>query len=95
MLFEWSEPKRQKTLAERGLDFRDAGQLFDGRSVLTYPSPRDGEERFVSVGLLQHRLVAVVWMERDTGRRIISMRRARRAEEGSYRALFVGGTGEA
>ena len=31
---------------------------------------------------------AVVWMERDGVRRIISMRRARRGEERAYRALF-------
>jgi uncharacterized protein len=48
MDLEWFEDKRLWTLKERGLDFRDARHLFDGRPLYTYPSPREGEERFVS-----------------------------------------------
>lgn len=88
MDFGWTEQKRLKTLEERGLDFVDVCRLFDGRRLLTYPSPRDGEMLFVTVELLEQRLVAVVWMDRSTVRRIISMRRARDAEEREYRAAF-------
>ncbi|HXQ50950.1 MAG TPA: BrnT family toxin [Stellaceae bacterium] len=88
MDFEWFESKRLRTLKERGLDFRDARHLFDGRPIYTYPSSREGEDRFVSVGLLEHRFVAVVWMERDGALRIISMRRARHGEERAYQALL-------
>ena len=88
MTFEWNEAKRQLTLQERGLDFRDARQLFDGRPLYSYPSPRADEDRVVSVGSLEGRCVAVVWMQRAGSRRIISMRRARDAEERRYRALL-------
>ncbi|MDR3516726.1 MAG: BrnT family toxin [Azospirillaceae bacterium] len=88
MDFAWWEPKRLWTLNDRGLDFRDACHLFDGRLVYTYPSPREGEERFVTVGLIEQRFIAVVWMERDGKRRIISMRRARNGEERTYRELL-------
>jgi uncharacterized DUF497 family protein len=88
MDFEWFEDKRLWTLSDRGLDFRDSHHLFDGRPIYTIPSPRLGEDRFISVGLLNERLIAVVWMERDRARRIISMRRARHAEERVYRSLF-------
>jgi uncharacterized protein len=88
MTFEWNEAKRQLTLLERGLDFRDARQLFDGRPLFSYPSPRGDEDRVVSVGSLEGRFVAVVWMQRAGSRRIISMRRARDAEERRYRALL-------
>jgi len=88
MNFEWFESKRLWTLADRGLDFRDARFLFDGRPLYTYPSSRGDEARFVSVGFLEQRMVAVVWMERESARRIISMRRARHAEERAYRALL-------
>ncbi len=88
MELEWFEAKRLVTLKERGLDFRDARHLFDGRPLYSYPSPRDGEARYVSVGSLEGRIVAAVWVERDSARRIISMRRARHAEERAYRALF-------
>jgi hypothetical protein len=88
MDFEWFENKRLWTLEDRGLDFRDARLLFDGRPLYTYPSQRGAEARFVSVGLLEKRCIAVVWMERESARRIISMRRARHGEETAYRTLF-------
>ncbi len=88
MQFEWFEEKRERTLVDRGLDFRDARHLFDGRPVYSYPSPRDDEARTVSVGLLEQRCIAVVWMDRHGVRRIISMRRARHGEEAIYRKLL-------
>jgi uncharacterized protein len=91
MRFEWDETKRQSTLAGRGLDFRDARHLFDGRPLFSYPSPRADEDRIVSVGRLEGRCIAVVWTRRGEARRIISMRRARDGEEARYRALLGGG----
>jgi len=55
MEFEWDERKRLQTLQQRGLDFRDARHLFDGRPVYSYPSPREGKDRVVSVGLIERR----------------------------------------
>ena len=88
MDFEWDEKKRAVNLAEHGLDLIDATPLFDGRPVFTYPSPRHGEERFVTVGQLTNRFFAVVWTERVDAVRLISFRRARDAEERKYRAIF-------
>ena len=88
MDFEWDENKRAKNLAEHGLDLIDATPLFDGRSVFTYPSPRHGEERFVTVGQLTNRFFAVVWTGRAESIRLISFRRARDAEERKYRTIF-------
>jgi uncharacterized DUF497 family protein len=40
MEFTWDEPKREWVLAERGIDFlRAAFALFDGRPLLTVPTP--------------------------------------------------------
>ena len=88
MDFEWDEKKRAINLAEHGLDLIDATRLFDGRPVFTYPSPRHGEERFVTVGHLRNRFFAVVWTERAEAIRLISFRRARDAEERKYRTIF-------
>jgi uncharacterized protein len=88
MDFEWDENKRAINLAEHGLDLIDATRLFDGRPVFTYPSPRYGEERFVTIGQLTNRFFAVVWTERVGAIRLISFRRARDAEERKYRAIF-------
>jgi len=51
-----------------------ARQLFDGRSVVTYPSPRGEEEgRLVLAGVVDDRMVAVVWLPREDGTRLISL----------------------
>jgi hypothetical protein len=89
MEFEWSEAKRQWVLQERGIDFiRVASDIFDGRPILTVPSPRGDEERFLSVGFIEGRMFAVVWMWRGDVIRLITARRARDEEEKRYRALF-------
>jgi uncharacterized DUF497 family protein len=88
MEFEWSEAKRLAVLNTRGLDFLRGRLLFDGRPLSTMLSPRGGEPRRVSVGILNERLVAVVWTRREHTIRIITMRRARRAEERRNRALY-------
>ena len=47
----WDETKRQKTLAERGLDFADAALVFDGAVVEWEDRRQDyGERRIVCVG---------------------------------------------
>ena len=88
MEFEWSDAKRQIVVASRGLDFVDAEALFDGRPLLTAPSPRGEEERWVSVGELNGVLIAVVWTRRGQAIRIITMRRARDGEKKRYQALY-------
>ena len=86
--FEWDEGKRRWVLRERGLDFLDAAALFDGRRLLTVPSPRGIEERWLSIGELEGRLIAVVWTWRSEVVRIVTMRKARDEEKKQYRALF-------
>jgi len=88
MDFEWSEAKRVAVLEARGLDFIDAEILFDGRPLYTIASPRGAEERWLSVGELNGRLVAVVWTQRRDRIRIITMRRARNEERRRYGALY-------
>ena len=59
--FEWDENKRQRNVAARGIDFLRVTQLFDGRAVCTYPSPRKGEPRWVTVGQIEGKFFAVAW----------------------------------
>jgi len=82
----WHEAKRQKTLAERGLDFANADTVFAGRSITLPDERRDyGEPRFITAGRLFGRFVIVVWTRRDNRRRIISMRHGHGEEEEHYR----------
>lgn len=78
---EFDADKRDRTLAERGLDFARAGELFAGATVTVEDARFDyGEPRFITVGALDGRLVVVVWTPRGEARRIISMRKANERE---------------
>lgn len=88
MEFEWDAAKRQSNIEKHGLDFRDAPDMFDGRPRLDVVSPRGDEERTLSVATLNDRFAAVTWTWRGKAtNRIISVGRARRAEERRYRQL--------
>lgn len=88
MRFEWDETKRRINLQKHGLDLLRGAALLGEARLYTYPSPRQGEARFVTVGLLQGEFVALVWTSRGAATRLISLRRARNAEKRAYRALF-------
>lgn len=85
-----SDPtKRAKTLAERGLDMDDAGQVFEGPTITFEDDRRDyGEPRFITVGILADRMVLIAWTPRGKARRIISMRKANDREQKTYAALL-------
>jgi len=73
--------KRRLTLENRGLDFADAANVFEGLTI-TVPDDRHayGEDRYVTAGFLAGRCVVLVWTPREARRRIISMRYAHAAE---------------
>lgn len=65
-------------------------QIFDGRPRLTVPSPRDDEDRQVSIAEVNEKLYAVVWMWRDDTIWRITARRAWKSEERRYDQLMRG-----
>jgi uncharacterized DUF497 family protein len=74
--------KRDKTLAERGLDFEDAPAVFAGKTVDYVDDRFDyAEIRWITVGLLHGRMVVVVWTARGLVRHVISMRKANEREQ--------------
>ncbi len=85
MEFEWDEAKRLANLGKHGIDFTDVIAMFDGDTI-TVKDDRYSyrEQRFVSFGLLQGRVVAVVYTERDDRVRIISARKATQYEQRTY-----------
>lgn len=85
MLIEYDEGKRHQTMTERGLDFARAGEVFAGRHF-TAQDVREGygEPRYVTAGLLDGRMVVMVWTPRGEARRIISMRKANEREQARY-----------
>jgi uncharacterized protein len=82
MRFTWHESKRQVTLQRRGLDFAQAEQVFVG-PTFTFEDDREayGEQRWVTLGLLNGIVVVVVHTETVDEVRIISMRKAEKDEQ--------------
>ncbi|MFC3712265.1 BrnT family toxin [Sphingoaurantiacus capsulatus] len=77
--------KRKATLEARGLDFADAAIVFDGATYTMVDDREEyGEERCITVGRLNRRMVVIVWTPRDGFRRIISMRKANDREQAFY-----------
>ena len=90
MKFEWDEAQepeecRRKNVANYGLSFEDAEQVFSGPCV-TFEDDRFvyREERLITLGLLAGRLLVIAHSPRDQGTRIISMRKGNRREQKIY-----------
>ena len=85
MRFEWDETKRELNILKHGIDFIDAEEVFDGETVTILDDQFDyGEERFITLGLLEGRVVVIVHTETDDIIRVISARKATKNEEISY-----------
>ena len=85
MEFEWDEAKRTSNLRNHGIDFIGIEQVFEGETVTVLDDRFDyGEERFITFGLLDGRVVAIAHTETDEIIRIISVRKATKYEESSY-----------
>lgn len=81
MQIEFDSAKRDATLSDRGLDFARANDIFAAKHLTRVDSRQDyAEDRFVTTGWLDGRLVILVWTPRGEVRRIISMRKANERE---------------
>jgi uncharacterized DUF497 family protein len=92
MRFEWYEQKRLENLRKHGIDFVDAKEIWQG-AVLEVSSAQQehGEQRHIAYGVLDGRIIAVVFTWRGESRRLISARRARRYERQNYQDSFGAG----
>ena len=84
MRITFDPAKRALTLAERGLDFVRATEVFAGRHLTGRDLRHSGEEHFITAGLLDGRVVVLVWTPRGRARRVISMRKANAREQARY-----------
>ena len=84
-MFAWDEAKRLANLRKHGIDIADAARIF--RS-LTFTSEDDreayGEQRFLTLALLEDQVVSVAHTERGEDIRIISIRKATKHETRFY-----------
>ncbi len=87
MVIVWDEAKRQIDIRTHRMDFADVRDRFEWNTALivpSYPGP-DGRERFVAVGHIDDRLVALVFSPLGTEAiSAISLRPASRKERMLY-----------
>ena len=85
MRFEWDEVKRESNILKHGIDFIDVEYVFEGGTVTVLDDRTDyTEDRFITLGLLDGRVVVIVHTETNDVIRIISARKATKNEEISY-----------
>jgi uncharacterized DUF497 family protein len=86
MDFEWDEAKNRRNRAKHGISFEEAARVFAGPTLRQVDDRgTHGEIRFRVFGMVAGRLLCVVYAMRKERVRIISARRASRAERRTYR----------
>ena len=88
--YVFDEAKRQWNLDERGLDFADAGLVYENPAKATFASPQKGEARQQDIAMVEllGTVLTLVYIERGSKVRVISYRKASRKERLRY-AKFV------
>ena len=90
MRITFDPAKRARTLANRGLDFRDSAAVFAGTTVEIEDRRRDyGERRIICYGLLSGRMVVLGYTPRGNVRHVFSMRKANDREKKRF-ASYLG-----
>ena len=85
IILEWDEEKRLSNLSKHGLDFIDVRDVLLGPCLEKLDTRREyGEDRWVCLGSLHGRVVFLAYTERESALRIISFRKATRAERKAY-----------
>lgn len=86
MKFEWDARKNRINIAKHGIGFETARRIFDGPTVDRVDDSNDyGEERIISIGMIDTVLIlVVVHTDRNGITRLISARPAKRSERSLY-----------
>lgn len=95
MEFEWDENKNSENIRKHGSDFADAWEIFESPMFIRLDTREDyGEDRWVGIGFLGNRVVAVVFTEREENTvRIISLRKALNHERKKFEEALRDGLG--
>jgi uncharacterized DUF497 family protein len=89
--FEWDEDKRQRNLAERGVDFRLAADIFQDVVLEAKDQRGDyGEIKYRAIGRVSDEFFVVTYTWRGRNRRIISAWRVGERGRRRYQALLSG-----
>lgn len=84
-MVQWDPDKAAANLKKHGIDFADAATVLSDDFALTLPDDDPNEERFVTLGMdALGRVLVVAYTWRDEEQRLISARKATRAERRQY-----------
>lgn len=86
MKFIWDRRKNEANIKKHELDFADAYKVFESPMLVGVDDREDyGEDRWIGVGLMENRVVVIVFTEPDEDTiRIISFRKATTEERNNY-----------
>jgi uncharacterized DUF497 family protein len=88
--FEWDDAKRESVFRERGVDLVYAARIFEGPTVTRADRRFDyGEERLISIGMVDGVCYEVVHTERAGKTRLITAWFAGRRRYGQYQASIA------
>jgi len=84
--FEWDDAKAAENLANHGVRFEAARLAFDDPFAVAREDRRQdyGEDRYILLGMIQDRMLAVAYTQRGARVRIISARLAEPRERRRY-----------
>ncbi|MGK7932340.1 MAG: BrnT family toxin [Microcystaceae cyanobacterium] len=87
--FEWDENKRQANIEKHGIDFARIARIFTHPIVEWADNRRDyGETRMILLGVVDNRVLCMVYTMRGSICRIISARKANQNERRAYYQSF-------
>jgi len=90
MKFEWDKRKNQANIEKHGLDFADAHKVFESPMLVKIDDRKDyGEDRWIGIGLMDTRVVVIVFTEPiKNAIRVISFRKATTGERKRYEQAY-------
>jgi len=85
-MFVWDERKWLSNIERHGLDFTDATLVYDSPEKITVASPKLNEDRLMDMAMVKAAgtVLVLVYTMRGSDVRVISFRRASRAERRFY-----------
>ena len=90
MKFEWDKQKNGINIEKHGLDFADAHKVFKFPMLTKLDERKDyGEDRWIGIGLMDMRVVVIVFIELKANTiRVISFRKATSDERKQYEQAY-------
>jgi uncharacterized DUF497 family protein len=90
MKFIWDRRKNELNIEKHSLDFADAWKAFESPMLVGIDDRKNyGEDRWIGVGLMDNRVVVIIFTELDEDTiRIISFRKATVSEQKRYEQAY-------